>query len=148
MSQTKTVKCRIVGEGTSFFIGQPIAANATTSSAATIDFKPYVVSGDFSFINNVIDNSGQNPNKSKQYGQKEVSADVTFFAVDNNDPDNPLTILRAAFNDNLAVPIKYTGLMSFDGDMIVENLDEPNPESGEIKIKATLHPCNNYRVWQ
>ena len=109
--------------------------------------------GSFEFKNNVVDNTGQNLKKSMQYGQEEVSAELTFFAVDDNDPNNPLNILQEARKNRQAVPIYYkaastTSAEGFDGDMIVEVAESALPDSNEVKSKVTMHPCNNYRVWE
>lgn len=150
---TKTKRCRIVGESSIFRIGQPIAKDAASSSQATIDFRPYVVEGSFTFKNNVVDNSGQNVKLSKQYGQDEASAELTFFSVDDANPSNPLTILRKAKKDHLAVPIYFkeaetAAADGFDGDVIVEVAETPIPGSGEVKVKVSMHANNDYRIWE
>lgn len=152
MDQTTKI-CRIVGESI-FKIGQPVAAGGSSSTAsASIDFQSYVSEGSFTFTNAVVDNTGQNKKKSSQYGQDSVTASFTFFAVDDDDVDNPLTILRRAKAKKLAVPIYFkesdsTFADGFDGDMICETDEVPIPGENEVKVVCSLYPCNVHRVWK
>ena len=148
----KSKICRIVGESI-LKIGQPIEHDAETSTTATIDIVSYVSSGSFTFSSEAIDNTGQNVKKSMQYGQDNVACTMEFFAVDDDDPNNPLNIIKVAHANKQAIPIFFKEADTdyadgYDGDMIIETYDIPVPESAEVKVSCTLHPTTVYRIWK